>query len=294
MNLPPETIHLPFEAGPYRMAMGLTTVPDAAWFEIDALYPSEMAERRRLLAEHHHEVFAALPGTESACQETLALISDNLTRSFPTWFSRDGERLTNHLTSETWDLSAPAHHPLELAGRLVQEDLCIIQDGAFRAAVLCFPTRWRLHEKLGRPLADVHGAVPFYPDRLARPVDRFLGAIRDGHIAQRVNWSVVDNGALFQPTGKWREAHNAAITADNAGEALFLRSERQTLRRLPDSGTVLFGIRVHSYPLRTIVSTPEIAARLASAVRALPREMLHYKSMLTIEGALLAWLDSRS
>jgi hypothetical protein len=51
---------------------------------------------------------------------------------------------------------------------------------------------------------------------------------------------------------------------------------------------------VHSYPLRTIVSTPEIAARLASAVRALPREMLHYKSMLTIEAALLGWLDARS
>ena len=48
--LPPETIHLPFEAGPYRMAMGLVAVPESEWFQIDAKYPSELAERQRLLA----------------------------------------------------------------------------------------------------------------------------------------------------------------------------------------------------------------------------------------------------
>ncbi len=52
-GLPPESIHLPFESGPYRMAMALTTVSESAWFEIDARYVDEMAERRRLLAERH-------------------------------------------------------------------------------------------------------------------------------------------------------------------------------------------------------------------------------------------------
>ena len=50
---PPETVYLPFESGPYRMAMALTTVPEGAWFEIDARYSDEMAERWRLLAEQH-------------------------------------------------------------------------------------------------------------------------------------------------------------------------------------------------------------------------------------------------
>lgn len=58
---PPETVYLPFESGPYRMAMALTTVPDRAWFAIDARYGDEMAERRRLLAERHTDVFDALP-----------------------------------------------------------------------------------------------------------------------------------------------------------------------------------------------------------------------------------------
>ncbi|MBN8898828.1 MAG: DUF3445 domain-containing protein, partial [Rhodospirillales bacterium] len=187
--------------------------------------------------------------------------------------------------------------PLELAGRLVQEDLCVIQHGPagprFTAAVLCFPSRWRLHEKLGKPLAAVHGSVPIYPDRLANPVDRFMRALKPDRIASRVNWSLPDDSALFQPTGKWRSDADATITPENAADRLFVRVERQTLRRLPESDAVLFGIRVHSYPLPRIAGSPEIAARLADAVRALPHEMMHYKSMLPFRDALLAWLDAR-
>ena len=133
--------------------------------------------------------------------------------------------------------------------------MCLIEaspDGPrLTAAVLCFPSRWRLHEKLGRPLAEVHGRVPFYGDRLARPVDRFMGMSRPGISRPALNWSVMDDPTLFQPTGKWRTAHDATITEQNAGERLFLRVERQTLRRLPVSGAVLFGIRVHVYPSLT-------------------------------------------
>ena len=44
--LPPETIHLPFEAGPYRMAMGLVTVPEPQWFEIDERYLEDIETYR--------------------------------------------------------------------------------------------------------------------------------------------------------------------------------------------------------------------------------------------------------
>ena len=295
---PPEAVYLPFESGPYRMAMALTTVPESAWFEIDALYPDELVEKRRLLTERHEEVFGALPVSEAARAETLAELVANLTRHFPQWFSRSGDVLHNALTGETWDLAAPLCDPLELAGQLVQEDLCIIQPGdegaVFTAAVLCFPSRWRLREKLGKPLVAVHGPVPFYAERLATPVDRFMARVKPGHIASRLNWSVLDDRAMFQPAGKWREQPNSAITPDNAGESLYLRVERQTLRRLPRSGAILFGIRVHSYPLARAITTTEAASRLAEAVRALPEATVHYKSLRAYGGALLAWLDARA
>ena len=296
--LPPEAIYLPFEAGPHRMAMALTTVPERAWFELDSRYGDEMAERRRLLAHQRTDVFGALPMSDGARAETLSALVANLTTYAPQWFIREGDLLHNALTRETWDLAALPCDPLEVAGRLVQEDLCIIQqadDGpVFTAAVLCFPSRWRLHEKLGRPLAQVHGPVPFYGERLATPVDRFMAKVKPGHIASRLNWSVLDDPAMFQPTGKWREQRDTAIRADNAGERLYLRVERQTLRRLPLSGAVLFGIRVHSYPLARAITTSDAAARLAEAVRALPEPTAHYKSLKVFGPALLAWLDARS
>jgi len=292
---PPETIHLPFDPGPYRMAMGLVTVPESEWFEIDSRYSADMAERARLLAEHRDAVYGAEPGSDGARAEALAMIADHLTGLHPDWFARDGTVLDNRLTGEKWD--AAAHDPLEIAGRLVQEDLCLIElsphGPRLTAAVLCFPSRWRLHEKLGRPLVEVHGNVPLYGERLARPVDRFMALVRPGHIAARLNWSVMDDPALFQPTGKWRTTHDATITEQNAGARLFLRVERQTLRRLPASGAVLFGIRVHVYPLERAVRAPAVASALAEAVRALPEAMAHYKSLPMFRAALLGWLDRR-
>jgi hypothetical protein len=275
------------------MAMGLVTVPEVEWFDIDEHYPAEIAERQRLMAERPAEVFGIAPGAGAACAETLTMLIEHLTRVHPDWFACDGVTLQNRLSGEAWPL-APAD-PLALSGRLVQEDLCLIEasDAGPRltAAILCFPSRWRLHEKLGRPLPEVHAKVPFYGDRLARPVDRFMGHVRPGHIAARLNWSVMEDPTLFQPAGKWRTAHDAAITEQNAGDRLFLRVERQTLRRLPVSGAVLFGIRVHVYPLGDVITTPEIAAGLAGAVRALPPETAHYKSLPMFQTALLGWLD---
>jgi dimethylamine monooxygenase subunit A len=297
-DLPPETLHLPLEPGPYRMAMGLVTLPESSWFELDDRYQPEQRERRRLLKERHADVFAALAPAAAACAEALDGIADNLTTYHPDWFTRDGNTLHNHLTGEDWDLAQPPCDPLELAGRLVQDDLCIIQndDAApiLTAAVLCFPSRWRLGEKLGRPLAAVHGPVPFYAERLARPVDRFMRHVKPGHIAARLNWSILDDAALFQPGGKWREAHNPAVTVANAGQALFLRVERQTLRRLPRSDAVLFGIRVHVYALASAISSPATAALLREAVHALPEATMRYKSLLPIRDALLGWLDARA
>lgn len=295
--LPEPTVYLPFEAGPYRMGMDLVSVPETAWFELDQHYQAELAERRRLLDTAHKQVFAASPISDEARVETLALIVTALTTHHSDWFSRDGANLHNHLTGETWNLDAPAVDPLELAGRLLQDDLCLIQnsdDGpVFTAAVLCFPSRWRLLEKLGKPLAAVHGPVPFYADRLAGPVNRFMRHLKVGRIASRLNWSVLDDPALFQPTGKWRLDAGSGITTLNAGDRLYLRVERQTLRRLPETAAVLFGIRVHCYPLAQVIDAPARAVALAQAVRALPPEVLHYKSVVSFRDALLRWLDRR-
>lgn len=299
MTLPPEPVYLPFEAGPYRMAMGLIAQTPDDLVVIDTHYPAEMAERRHLLDTNHTAVFGAEPDSAPARRELLDRLADLLPRRFPDHFTRDGDTLHNHLTAESWNLASPPLDPLEIAGRLVQEDFCLLrltpEGPILTAAVLCFPSRWRLHEKLGRPLADIHGPVPLYADRLSKPVDRLIATLRDGKLVERINWSLADDPALFQPGGlHHRRDLNPTITPENAGTTLYLRIERQTLSPLPRSGTVLFGIRVHVYPIARIAADPPTAARLAAAVRALPDSMKSYKSIAPFETALLTYLDRKA
>ena len=280
------------------MAMGLTAASPSAWFEIDDRYPEELTLRRTLLQTQRDEVLVVTPGSEPACQETLNRLAAHLPAHHPAWFTRNGDHLYNHLTNEIWNLATPARPPLELAGRLVQEDLCIIElrhgTPILTAGIACFPSRWRLRDKIGRPLLDVHGPVPFYAEKLSRPVNRFMAMVKPGHIAIRYNWSILDDPTLFQLGGKFRTDHNERITPQNAGDSLFVRVERQTLTRLPASDAVLFTIRVHVYPLTRITARPEIAARLTEAVRALPPETVHYKSLGRFRDALLTYLDHKT
>jgi hypothetical protein len=302
-SLPPEAVHLSFEPGPYRMAMGLVALPESELIELDDRYFDEMPQRRALVAERRQDVFHATPGSEAARQEVLDRLAAYLPERFPDWFARRGppgnQVLENRLTGESWDLSALPDDPLIVAAQLVQEDLCIVQPDAadgvlLTAGVVCFPSRWQLAEKIGRPLPAVHERVPFYGDKLARPVDRFMAMVRPGKLAMRLNWSIMDDPALFQLGGKFRRAHNPAITTANAGQTLYVRVERQTLSRLAESGAVLFTIRVHVYPLSRIAERADIAARLADAVRALPPETELYKSLPAFRPALLGYLDARA
>jgi hypothetical protein len=102
---------------------------------------------------------------------------------------------------------------------------------------------------------------------------------------------VFDDPAPFQPLAL---PSAGTITAENAGERLWLRVERQTLSRLPETGAVVFTIRTHITALASAIAAPVSAAELASLIRAMPEEMRRYKVIAPIASALLAWLDARA
>jgi hypothetical protein len=296
-QLPPAPDYSPFREGPFKLAMGLQPLDLQDWIEPDARLADELAEKGRLLRERHQEVFAALPEAMAGSIEVLELLAEHLPTRFPTLYKREGNILHNLVTQQSWDLSQTALHPLDVAGRLVQEDLCLMQQDArtqvycLVGASLCFPTRWRLLEKLGKPLNMIHDPIPGYAEQLASTMDRYFERIKVDKPVWRINWSMIDDPTLFQPTGHGRKGLNPDITPENAGEKLWLRMERQTLRRLPRTQDILFTIRVHVRPLWELAARPERAAALAAAMRALPEPMRVYKSLPPFLDAVLAWLD---
>jgi dimethylamine monooxygenase subunit A len=291
----PDFDYLPFADGPYRMTMGLMALKPADWIEIDSRYGQEIALRKSLLEERRPEVLAALPGSEAACREVLDQLAGFLPERFPDLFERAGSELANRVSGDRWSMDGDVPDPLDIAGRLVQEDLCILQEveGELRltAGVLCFPNRWRLSDKLGRPMMAIHEPVPSYAERLGKPVDRFIGMLAPERPVWRLNWSLTDDPALFQPVGHGRWDTDPDITRENAGSRIFLRVERQTLRRLPRTGAVLFTIRTHQSPLESLTDRPRELARLAESVRGLPEDTARYKSIMPFRESLLAYLD---
>jgi hypothetical protein len=285
----------PFLDGPWRLAMGIKALDLADWIEIDKRFAAQLEERRALLERRRGEVLAALPESEAGQRELLELLLDHLPERFPEHYDRQDGWIENRITGEHFALADWNDAPLEFAGRLVQEDLCLLQRGeaGYRlvAAVLCFPAHWRLADKLGRPLEVIHEPVPGFGERLAAPVDRFFASIQVARPVWRVNWSLVDQPTLFLPPE--HRGHPQPISADRAGEQLWLRVERQTLRRLPRSGDVVFGIHTYVDPLADAIDSAEAARALAARIREMPEPMARYKSILPIRAPLLAWLDGR-
>ncbi|HSA82686.1 MAG TPA: DUF3445 domain-containing protein [Geminicoccaceae bacterium] len=286
----------PFLDGPWRLAMGLKALDLREWIEVDEDFAGQLAERRRMLDQRHGEVLGALPESVAGQAEVLELLLEHLPQRFPEHYRQTDGEFANLVTGERFDLAAWRKAPLELAGRLIQEDLCLLQrDGpAYRlvAGVLCFPSHWRLADKLGRPLEVIHEPVPGFADGLAAPVDRFFANLQVARPVWRVNWSLVDTPQLFLPPE--HRAERRAIAAERAGEELWLRVERQTLRRLPRSGDVLFGIRTHLAPLAAVIDGPPAARALAARVREMPPAMAAYKRIAPIREALLAYLESHA
>jgi hypothetical protein len=286
----------PFLDGPWRLAMGIKALDLEEWVEIDEHFAVQLAERKRLLDDQRSAVLGELPESRPGQRELLKLLLDHLPRRFPEQFQRVDGRIENRVTGERFVLAAWEGAPLELMGRLVQEDLCLMQrgDAGYRlvAAVLCFPAHWRLADKLGRPLQVIHEPVPGFGERLADPVDRFFASIQVARPVWRVNWSLVDAPTLFRPPE--HRGNPRPISAERAGRQLWLRVERQTLRRLPRSGDVVFGIHTCVDPLEDAIDSPQAAQALAARICEMPDAMARYKSILPIRAPLLAWLDGRA
>ena len=288
-----EALYTPFEA-PYRMTMGLMRMDEAEWFEVDEDWASDLAEKRRLLAERHEELVRTVPGSEAGQAEVLRVLTQNLAQHHPAHYRLEGDVLHLAGLDESWPLDAATPAPIDAAGRLVQEDLCLMQhDGAdwrLTAASVCFPTRWRLADKIGQPLLDIHAPVPHFHERLGRPVVRFFDALKLGRPVWRLNWSLLDDPGLYQPKGHGRLREDPEITPKNAGEKVWLRVERQTLSRLEETDGILFTIRIHRWPLARLARLPEAAAKLRHALATMPPATQRYKSMPVFGRAVGAWL----
>jgi hypothetical protein len=293
----------PFADGHYSLALGLAPMREDTWLDFDEHYVAEMREKERRLRDEYDSVFLALPGSENGQAEALEMVLQHLTGFYPERFRilgrPAGSDLSGHIENltngEQWDLADFADAPLDLAGRLVQEDLCLMSPRAGDIYVLstgsvCFPLRWELKDKIGLPLAAIHHPVPDYDHKLATPADLYMARLKPHRPSWRCNWNVVESPDLYLRQSPHPQGICQSITPENAGIRLWIRSERQTLRKLPKSGDVLFTIRTYVRPLSVLEGFPAVAKGLWRALERIPPEMREYKNQLAVREPLLTYL----
>ena len=175
--------------------------------------------------------------------------------------------------------------------------------GGSPPASLCFPSSWSLVEKFGRPLQEIHAPVPGF-GRGTRTADSSTACSTVSPVAAGRAAQLVDPGRR-RPLPSAVERRRASTappsrpsqisrTATSAAHA-FIRVERQTLRKLPVSGDILFTIRIHLDPLTVLARHPDraaLAASFAAQLAALDEAQLDYKGLTADRDRLVARLDA--
>lgn len=246
-------------SGPLRM--GLTRLDENEWLD-----PAPDLAARAAVFDAHPESVVALPEAEAGIAELAELLG--------------------------------VEGGLEACARSAWEDLCImVQERPgepFRlgAAAVGFPTDWRIAEKIGRPVHQVHEPINGYAEQISSAVDKFMDGLQSFNIFGRTNAFVIPSDALRYLPALPPEARFAHVTVENAGQTMFARCEREALRRLPRSRAIVFTIGIYRAPLASL--SDDAVARLASSLEGYGEEELkrraapHYAAVLSQYAAMRA------
>ena len=187
---------------------------------------------------------------------------------------------------------------LEGAALAAWEDMCLLTRGRdedtyrLTGAAVAFPTDWRIADKLGHPMIALHTPIHGYAEQLGSPVDLFMAKLKPGRIYGRCNWFVSPTPELRWLAEGPPEVQFAHVTPENAGETLFVRSERQTLRKLPETGAIVFTIGIYLAPLGSL-SRANIA-RIAESLATIPEPEARRRGAPHFAPQLQAFAAARS
>lgn len=240
-----------------RFEPGLKPIPQAEWLSPDTEVDVWLRDKCLILKMMRANVVGGALDSDAA-EEALQLIMSATGRvpgqSFPT--------------------------ALEEAASLVSDDLCLLSqqrpgDWRLTAGVLCAPTYWMLPERIGLDLAGLHGPVPGGDPGLSARVSRIFTGLKPDVVLERFNWTVQASDKRYTPD-------RPSVTGKQVKD-LFLRVERQTVRKLYKTGAVLFTIRISVDPLGPILQDPDTREAFEDAWLGAAPSVRRYKHWNALE-----------
>ena len=259
----------------FRFHFGLQPGDAAEFFASTQNHANLIQQRRHWLEQQPQTYSALLPESATLLFETLCL-------------ARQWQSSPNTHSPE---VGGPLQQCLDL-GRTWEPDFLLLKpdaDGQFRlvAACVCFPSSWRLADKIGLPLEAIHAPVPTLNPSLGKSIGQFLAKLRPGPAWLRANWGLSRSPELNQHPAR----NLPRLIPPLAVDEVWLRIEHQALVALPETGGILFGIRLEIVPLAEVKQHPTATRGLIRALRTMPEKIATYKNLIAARDNLIELLQ---
>ena len=317
-------IHTPYDGSSQPFTIGLSQLDETQWLDVDENLSQYLEEKAILYKTLPDKVLVEDEATREAQSEVLAIVVDYLLKKYPNMYSlRDSEVSVTPTTAipaksaiqlpyrvmlpkldrrlhggDEQERADPTLSPIALVALLVQEDLVLMRKSSdgwkLVAASLCFPSAWNLLEKFRKPLHEIHAPVPDFGagTRNASLIERMFDNLSPARSVLRWNWSLYGDNKLYHPLSDNGMKRRFGDGDDIAGRVT-LRLERQTLRKMPHSGDILFTIRIYLDPLEALERHAEgasLALAIEQQIMAMTDQQIAYKGLTAEKTRLCARL----
>lgn len=256
---------------PYRFSMAFGRGNFADFYGPTAERQRLISERKHWLATRPENHFALLPEARDLLTETVSIAAEQGTLAEAPPASSSPTELALFL-GENWEPDYLLLKRDEHTFRLV-------------CGCVCFPSSWALEDKIGHPIAQIHDIVPALNPTIGRQIQSFLERIKPGVSWTRSNWGLTRSPELNQhPSRKIPRLDPAASLKE-----VYFRVEEQSLVSLPQTGGILFGIRIKVFHLSAYAGTEE-GLRLAELLQTMPAPMAEYKGLASSRAKVILLL----
>ena len=229
-----------------RKLPGVQLIKSEGCFLKDEVFQFQMEYREHLLRRKRNEVYFNDFETNEACAELLEFVIEELKKNNQ-YFFKDHKVIR----PDGVEIDLSDEDTLLTAARLVQEDLLLLRnercEHILRAGILCFPASWTLSEKKNKSLTSIHNPVEEYGADIAKKIEKMFKNLKPEMPIWRANYLLYDDYELFQPRLEKDEKGNSHKRLSQ-----YMRVERQTLKKLPRSKSILFSIHTFVVPYKNL------------------------------------------
>lgn len=296
----------------YKVNMGIRNMNFDDWIQLDNQWGKYHQDKLDRIEAKGTELYSSGDALEAAyelCEE----FRNWLPERYPTLFKKTDLGIDNLQTGESFVFMKEAEpklgkfsrsdgvDPILIAAKLVQDDLAIMLESEtgeyyLKGGAIMLAGFWRLRDKINLPLSAIHttGDVPKYKTHLKSGMEKFFTRLTCDKPVVRNNYFIQTDDDLPWSRSIGDE-DNKVVGWYTAKESvnindIYFRSERQSLRRLPKTGAVVFTIRTYFIPITEICEEPHIPRRLYDGMLSWSDDVAEYKGYEKYRDVLLPYL----